>query len=418
MKFIKNFIRKNIMLLIPAGLVLVAVLLGLLVFTGKRGLAKMMQQSVSLADRIDSISRNPVSMQQWQVEQEIQDKAAQDANKVAELAAQTTQRELLSYKIFPKPQETSRQIFSDFGENALKAFKELPKKMQSGEAPTSREIEFATGSKSTARDAFRYGGTDQTDNTEAIINELCKQKALGIKCYARTDNFVGYEIWLDWQYAGVDAAVQDCWYTQLAWWIQQDLADTIIKINSKAKNVLESPVKRLLGVSFESTIIMATAPESTAREQQAKVQMPVYVTSFTGGLADAWTTRLCNDTIDVVHFAVGVVVETDQVMNFISELCSEKKHVWRGYKGDEPEKQFVHNQITVMGIQSYAADRESEAHRLYRYGKKPVVELTCVCEYVFVRAGYDKIKPDAVKSSLNQPVETPTAETATENTGI
>jgi hypothetical protein len=39
-------------------------------------------------------------------------------------------------------------------------------------------------------------------------------------------------------------------------------------------------------------------------------------------------------------------------------------------------------------------------HRLYRYGKNAVVELSLVCEYVFCKRGYDRIKPKVVEDEL------------------
>lgn len=99
-----------------------------------------------------------------------------------------------------------------------------------------------------------------------------------------------------------------------------------------------------------------------------------------------------------MHFEVRVIVSADQVMRFIQELCSAKTHKFRGWYGDGPEQTFKHNQITVLEHTIAPIDLEDFDHRSYRYGPDAVVELDLVCEYLFVNAGYNEVKP---KEALN-----------------
>ena len=41
--------------------------------------------------------------------------------------------------------------------------------------------------------------------------------------------------------------------------------------------------------------------------------------------------------------------------------------------------------------------QQLETHRLYRYGDDAVVRLDLICEYIFNKNGYEKIKPESVK---------------------
>ena len=49
------------------------------------------------------------------VQKQYEDRHEQDAKRIAELASQSSLRELISYKIFPKPEDKSQQLFDQFG---------------------------------------------------------------------------------------------------------------------------------------------------------------------------------------------------------------------------------------------------------------------------------------------------------------
>ena len=40
---------------------------------------------------------------------------------------------------------------------------------------------------------------------------------------------------------------------------------------------------------------------------------------------------------------------------------------------------------------------------MYRYGQDAVVELDLICEYLFEKAGYEAIVPEAIKKVLESP---------------
>ena len=84
----------------------------------------------------------------------------------------------------------------------------------------------------------------------------------------------------------------------------------------------------------------------------------------------------------------------------MKELCSGKEHRFLGFSGDEEERLFRHNQITILESSIRPINPKHVNHRLYRYGKGSVVELSLVCEYIFYKEGYDETKPEVVREEL------------------
>jgi hypothetical protein len=124
---------------------------------------------------------------------------------------------------------------------------------------------------------------------------------------------------------------------------------------------------------------------------------PSYVLSSFEGLAEPHTGRFSDNDIDVVHFNVVAVVSTKAILPFMQQLCSAKRHKFRGFSGEEQEQIFKHNQITILESNIRLIDQEDKTHDLYRYGEDAVVELDLICEYILDRSGYDEIKPESVK---------------------
>ena len=148
-----------------------------------------------------------------------------------------------------------------------------------------------------------------------------------------------------------------------------------------------------------------TGPTHANPTAKADFDFPQYVTSDAPASVlgtKTWTTRKCNDDIDVVHFSMAVVVEHQKVLTFMKELCSSKEHRFSGFSKEQQEKTLQHNQITILESSIEAVINSDPEHKRYRYGDNPVVKLNLVCEYIFRRAGYDKIKPKLIKEELGQ----------------
>ena len=355
-------------------------------------------ESISIGKRVQSLSKNAVARDQWEVEQEYQQAYESDANQTALLAKQSTQRQFLSYKIFPEPKDTSTLIFEEFGQQFRDGVERLITRINARDCPTDAELARSLQSSTLSRSRrgmgrgmgrrSSYRGSGEVEAT--ITDVLCREKAESASVYANPADLSGYEFWKEYEYIGMDEAVKDCWYWQLAYWVVEDVVDTIGAMNSGSNSVFTSPVKRLLAVSF-------IVSDRRLRGRGVDDKRPSYVLSSIDGLAEPCTGRFSDIDIDVVHFDVVVVISTKAILSFMQQLCSAKQHEFRGFSGEEQERIFRHNQITILESNIKSIDQEDRTHDLYRYGEDAVVELDLICEYIFNRNGYDEIKPESVK---------------------
>ena len=360
--------------------------------------AQISEESITNRSRqVASLRQNAVARTQWSVERERQKAYQSDANQISLLAKELTQRQLLSDKIFPEPKDTSILLFKEFGQRFRSGVDEHLKGVNAGECPTKAELERSLGGLTGGgrRRGSRLSRSAWSGAGIEIEDALCRAKAESASVYINPINLSGYVYWGEFQYAGTPEAIKACWYYQLAYWIIEDIIDTIDAMNSGSDSVFESPAKRFLDVSFDTGV----GSIYRSREKTA-VGQPGYVLTIDDGLVVPWTSRVCNDDIDVVHFNVRVIVSTKAVLQFMQQLCSAKRHIIRESGGQIQGPRYAkHNQITILESEITSIDRRDEIHSLYRYGEDAVVELDLICEYVFSKKGYDELKPESVKKS-------------------
>jgi len=403
---IKKIIKKNIAIIIPSLIAAVAVMLFIPTIFMRGKINDSLKQSKRIGQNVETALRSVVSIKQYEVVKAYEDRHAQDSNDIHDLAVQTTQRELLSYKIFPEPNETSTQIFNEFKKAYTAAFAKLIKDINALDAPTDLEIRNQAGVGDSTADGRRSGRVVSSSSAgddkgnDKIVELVCKRRSEEIPIYANPQVFSGYGFWDNWEYFGTENAVRDCWYCQLAYWIHKDIVDSINKINEGSTSVSKSSVKRLLGIRFSTADAAAVGSTGTTTSTSSTnaTELPVYGTSAGGQLCAPWTKRISNEKIDVIHFSVAVIVKADDVLKFMNILCSEKEHYFSGYKDQEQRQKFKHNQITILQSNIESVDRQSANHARYRYGQDAVVHLNLVCEYLLNREGYDAIKPKTVTS--------------------
>jgi hypothetical protein len=353
-------------------------------------------------------------------EKSYQDRLEADSREVARLARQSTQRELISYDIFPEPVEKSSQLFTGFGEDYRTEIEELLRKANARSAPTNIEIkqrleeagsvESRSESRGGGRPRNRRRTADAYDKTK---DAFLKMRAKEMSLYATANIFNWYNFWEDWSFTNKDSALEDCWYSQVSYWVYEDVVETVKAVNSGSSSVFTSGVKRLAGVNFRKNADFLKETGNRSRmggyggnrnKRNVKADTPEYVLKpdATGLFGfGPWTGRFCDEKIDVIYFSVCVVVSADSVFPFIKELCSEKEHTFRGHlKGDQEPQTFKRNQITVMQYWQEPIDKYAREHERYRYGDGAVVKLNLTCEYVFNCSGYDKIKPDPIVEKL------------------
>ena len=243
-----------------------------------------------------------------------------------------------------------------------------------------------------------------------VIDEICRERAKSLSVYAYPSDLSGYDFWLDYKLAvDPNQATEDCWYFQLAYWVIEDVFDTISAVNSDFDSVLTAPVKQLKQMSYSmglrrpgagGGVYTGRRSRRSSKKKSDDVDKPLYIHSNDDGLAESCTGRFTgvDSDNDVVQFNITVVINIKSIMPFLQELCSAKEHKFRGFSGDEQEQTFKHNQITVLETKFLSV--EDNPYSLYDFGDDPVVELDLICEYTFNPDGYEEIKPATVKAAI------------------
>jgi len=400
------------------GLLLVAGVIFILTLLMGGAISKKMQQSVRAATDIRSkMSQTPSEAEVAEAQQYYQ-KYVEDAARVDAMGIKTSMRELICYNpvIFPDPVDKSTQIYDRFGSQYRDAIEKLMERIRAKDAPSDAEIRSRTGTGNPAagEGGFFAGRTASTGPLSATIDAFCLQRADEIPVYANPECFNWYGFWEKYTYRSKDQALMDCWNSQVACWIYEDVIRTIEVFNAGSDKVSKSPVKRLLGVSFNGPVrIVSSAatdgfmslPGMGNNPVNSQTQdIPTYVKSYSVYLPVPWTGRMSNEEIDVIHFALSVVVDAKSMVPFMKELCSAKPHTFREkFEQNGKEETASHNQITILQYQHQPVVRDNSAHTYYRYGKDAVVQMDLVCEYVFNRKAYDVIKPAPIKALSGAP---------------
>lgn len=426
-RFSLSSLRKYSILLVPIGILLgTAVVFGLVVLSGRSLKAQIQKQSVDIGRQIESMASETPSAKQADQAKVVMDQLAEQVGQIEQLAKQDSQRLLLSYKIFPKPKETSQQIYSEFGEAFRQGLEGMIREVRALDAPSETELSKELGPDPARALRVTTSGV-QDKATQGLIDAVCSKRAGELGVYANPKLFAWYGYWGKFKFEGEERAIRDCWSSQVAYWIYEDIFATIKALNTSSSSVLTSPVKRLVGIRFGGPVEYQKASQLSlglglagyegARDDLNYVldpskpigpggsTPPAYLMSGEGLGIQAWTQRYCSPQIDVLHFYLGVVVDHRSVMSFLRELCSEKTHKFRtGFTANGKEVEYKHNSITVLGSSIDPVEATNEEHQMYRYGPNAVVTLLLDCEYLFHRAGYDTIQPDMIKKDLGVPM--------------
>jgi hypothetical protein len=405
-----SFIKSYSSLLLPAA-ILVA---GLAVFAvtvalGRSFTQKAQKESISIGNQVRSLADSTPAFGQVEVEKKYEQEYEKDVNQISLLATQTTQRSLLSYKIFPQPKDTSMLIFSEFDKSLQGTIENLIADVNGRDCPSQAELDEALKKSATVRPGarMRTSLSSVTGSEAKIIDGLCLEKAKSASVYVNPSDVAGYDFWKAYKASTMEAGIKDCWYWQVGYWITEDIFSTIKAMNTGSRNVYSSPVKRLVTLSFVAPNKRTTMRGTTMGASTASTDRPIYIMAAKDQLTESLTARLSNAEVDVVHFNLVVLVSEEDVLPFMRELCSSKEHKFTGYTNEQEPRTFKHNQITILESKVRSVDYDDTAHSLFRYGDDAVVELDLICEYIFYKNGYEEVKPESVKKDLQTAPKTP-----------
>lgn len=430
-----SFLKSNLSLLVPILIAVVALLLFIPTrILGGKLRSTVEQQSAQKARTIAALNNQIEEAAQAKRMEPYITAYARDANQIELMMTQTTQRELLSYRIFPDTNERTTLLFEEFSQHYRAGIEAMLKSesVRAGVPPTWADITAAIKkapqtsmygdymptmelpSAMTQSSPYGYEGgygmdlssMMMTDTQRKIFDTICLEKARSAGIYANLADLGGYVYWSDWKFENRDAAYRDCWYWQMAYWMIEDVIATIGQMNKGAGNVLDAPVKRLMNVSFVFNRTMGRSLRRPGmgmgglRGGKRESEYPTYVVNAKTGMTTPCTGRFCNEEIDVMHFNVRVIVDAGSTMTFMKELCSAKPHQFRGWNGREPAQTFQHNQITILENSIAPVDPMSMQHFFHKYGDAPTVELDMICEYILDKPAYEHMKPQQAKDDI------------------
>ena len=417
-----SVLKDNLSLLIPIIIVFLCILIYIPTYLINSKLEKQINDdSIAKLKQIERLKENSVSNSQLEIEQQNLKAQILDVNEITKLAIQTTQRQLLRNDIFTldpnDPNSTfSRLIFQQFGQKYREGIDAMISKANARDCPTEVELERTleeSGAnarikkeRTTIRNYDSLDNSAGDDITQMIYDQICLQRASSISVYANPLDLSNYQFWADFQYNQAEEAIETCWYSQLAYWVIEDIFDTIDSMNSEYENVLDAPVKRLMYLTFKPIFIRISSSDisrigtRSSNENDKSLDLPQYVISPEKGLAISYTGRYTKGDIDVIQFKVKFVIDNKSLLPFINELYKAKEHTYIDENGTEHT--FLHNQITILNSKTESVDPDSIEHFYYRYGEGSNIELELTCEYIFNRKGYENIMPTSVKTKIKE----------------
>jgi hypothetical protein len=407
----KDFLRNYSSLLVP----IVIALTGVAFFIPTRLMGGKLKEQIkrsSLSKGMDLgmySGSDAVSARQWEIEAAFQRAHGEDANLIELTACQNGQRPLLSYGVFPEPRDASVMLIPDFGRQLRASVEKIVADVNGGDCPTKAQLGDIRNAYKTRKRSYRKSGRE----VEAALRDgLCQDRAKSCSVYANPEIFDVYNFWNEYKYSDAttkDEPIEHCWYSQLAFWIIEDVVQTIGVMNAESHNVLDSPVKRLIELTFPEVQKKSGSKRRGGRGSRGRKgpksgmsDKPGYVLSLDQLHPNSCTRRVTDDYIDVVRFQSSVVVDSVAILPFMKELCSAKEHKFRGWDDRGPAKTFKHNQVTILEYRITPVDRDNKTHKFYRYGKGAVVKLDLICEYIFSVDACEEVKPPAIAEAIKK----------------
>jgi hypothetical protein len=291
---------------------------------------------------------------------------------------------LLSPDILPDPRDRAFEYRTAYLDMVQK---QLPQQMGGVMPPNTDEIKAATDAlhQSEVEDKIiRVNGVEANrdqlehnfqDLAAKLPDQLLEERATKYKLYMDQTSLSVHPTMLDQNKKPTPA---DVWYAQLALWVEQDVAASIMEANNNVpnSNVLTDAVKRLvrLDVPEGPAIYFQNGTPGAAGAAAAPVDpsTPDYSSSPTG--------HVCNAVYDVVQFQLVMEVDQRQIPLILHALQDNKL-------------------TNVLSVDITQVDTNAAADQGYIYGSAPIVSISLNCETLFMRSWTTKLMPDEVKNN-------------------
>jgi len=253
---------------------------------------------------------------------------------------------------------------------------------------------------------------------EAPITAQFNDEAAKLPEKIRTERAEQFQMYIDETALSVNDRVMSegdvppadqIWYAQNALWIEEDVCRAIARLNSIAKNTLDSPVKRLVSLNLSATdasayVLPTPAAGATpdAPAPPADPNAPIekkFDRSPTG--------RVSNSLYDVLQFTLEVNVDARMIPPLLSEL-SREKYFNAPAKQGEPTAFITVNKFDLASVNKTEALQQG-----FVYGEAPIVKVSLQCEALLLRKWTTQYMPTEVKKALGIDTAKPATESST-----
>lgn len=184
--------------------------------------------------------------------------------------------------------------------------------------------------------------------------------------------------------------IQHIWAAQVGYWVQEDVCRAISSANEGSKNVMESPVKRLINVRVNNNassvfkgVGMGTAVTPSDKPDPARAfPQANYLNSITG--------RYACPLYDVLPFSVTLLADATKIDHILQSLSRNKF-------------------ITITNCYLEVEDNGNLEPAGYFVGTSPVVTMNITAEAIFFREWTIPLLPPNVRRGLGLPEDAPAA---------
>ncbi|MFA5864183.1 MAG: hypothetical protein WC975_05790 [Phycisphaerae bacterium] len=402
-----DFVKKNLILVVSGAVALLA-LAGLVLGIGQiGGVAALLSPAQQEADTVKSLLTGvPVAVPGGETKNLIPTQGViENLKKVGVLfkvqgnkALQEVLQENIGYDpvkktlkrgpildgIFPQP--VPETLSYKFPVKYKEAINSLLVKMQAGGIPNAKEIagekewllrqqglmsEDITKPKGTKLTRGKPGATfgigQENMDVQASFGAAMK-KAEKIKVYCEPFSSLDIISEVYSPTTGRPPAVEDMWWAQLSYWIQDDIANAVAQTNASAKNVLDSVVKQINKVQVMHGYLLSS--------EEGKVDF-VGATEFSG--PESFSGLKSDQYCDVLRFSIVLTVDSRKIPSFIDAMYRQSHYLLYMWNIEAV------NPSSVSNAGNYATAKTPD---LYQFGSAPVVKLTTYWEGYLLRDFY------------------------------
>lgn len=388
---------------------LVMLVLGILL----TNLQEAMAQDESLYSSLTSMKSKPVNARVIEEVRSQQRKVKEQVDRFLKEAVATAEHKPLLADVFPMFKgENERFAFSErFRQKQLELIRRLNAKDQPSDADVidyrenlERELQKEKRlSGETAVNPFGGPAPLVTEPSAVDLSKLTPEELVQKDPLAGASVKRAREIYMYASVSSLDPkfspdekypSIESMWMAQVGLWIQEDIINALARVNEQEAErqklppeerwVGTMPVKHLLYILISDYV--SAAAGSPAGGFAAGPTTPGELPSGPPpGLADAvFTKRGSTSGYDVVHLAMGLVIDARAMLTILDEIS----------------KSGFYTPLSV----SYEVVDYDPSLRGYVYGSGPVIRVRIEYECCMLREKYREWMPETLKSPDRQPV--------------